>query len=141
MLRRGGIDAQRLHGCMNSRRAAFSVACSHPASMDAEPDEALAVMRSMAARWSDEHIAASLNRMGMQTGQGNTWTAHRVSSLRRVNGIRSVGLERWRVADNARRCRSPRRVQLSIFAEPGPRFCVEKGVRLNFDDVEGSILA
>jgi len=40
------------------------------------PDEALAVMRSMAARWSDEHIAASLNRMGMRTGQGKTWTAH-----------------------------------------------------------------
>ena len=44
-------------------------------------------MRSMAARWSDEDIAASLNRMGMPTGQGKTWTAHRVSSVRRVNGI------------------------------------------------------
>lgn len=51
------------------------------------PDEALAVIRSMAAQWSDEHIAASLNRMGMRTGQGKTWTAHRVSSLRRVHGI------------------------------------------------------
>lgn len=51
------------------------------------PDEALAVMRSMAARWPDEHIAASLNRMGMRTGQGKTWTVHRVSSLRRVHGI------------------------------------------------------
>ncbi|MGO9234876.1 MAG: recombinase family protein [Methylocella sp.] len=51
------------------------------------PDEAMAVIRSMAARWSDEHIAASLNRMGMHTGQGKTWTAHRVSSLRRVNGV------------------------------------------------------
>ena len=51
------------------------------------PDEALAVMRSMAARWPDEHIAASLNRMGTRTGQGKTWTAHRVSSLRRVHGI------------------------------------------------------
>jgi hypothetical protein len=50
-------------------------------------DEALAVMRSMATRWSDEEIAASLNRMGMSTGQGKTWTAHRVSSVRRVNGI------------------------------------------------------
>jgi excisionase family DNA binding protein len=50
-------------------------------------DEALAVMRSMATRWSDEDIAASLNRMGMPTGQGKTWTAHRVSSVRRVNGI------------------------------------------------------
>ena len=51
------------------------------------PDEALAVIRSMAARWPDEHIAASLNRMGMRTGQGKTWTAHRVGSLRRVRGI------------------------------------------------------
>jgi excisionase family DNA binding protein len=50
-------------------------------------EEALAVMRSMASRWSDEEIAASLNRMGMPTGQGKTWTAHRVSSLRRVHGI------------------------------------------------------
>ena len=53
------------------------------------PDEALAVMRSMAGRWSDEHIAASLNRMGLPTGQGNTWNAQRVSSLRRVHGIRA----------------------------------------------------
>jgi hypothetical protein len=52
------------------------------------PDEALAVMRGMAGRWSDEHIAASLNRMGMRTGHGKTWTAHRVGSLRRVHGIR-----------------------------------------------------
>ena len=51
------------------------------------PDEALAVMRSMASRWSDEDIAATLNRMGMRTGQGKTWTAHRVGSLRTVHGI------------------------------------------------------
>ncbi|HEY6453645.1 MAG: recombinase family protein [Acetobacteraceae bacterium] len=50
-------------------------------------EEALAVMRSMATRWSDADIAASLNRMGMRTGQGKTWTAHRVSSLRRVHEI------------------------------------------------------
>src|SRR5207253_2115678 len=43
------------------------------------PEQALAVMRSMAGRWSDQDIAASLNRMGMPTGQGKTWTAHRVS--------------------------------------------------------------
>jgi excisionase family DNA binding protein len=53
------------------------------------PEDALAVMRSMAGRWSDEDIAASLNRMRMPTGQGKTWTAHRVSSLRRVHGIRA----------------------------------------------------
>ena len=50
-------------------------------------DEALAVIRSMASRWSDEDIAATLNRMRMPTGQGKTWTAHRVSSIRRVRGI------------------------------------------------------
>jgi excisionase family DNA binding protein len=50
-------------------------------------EDALAVMRSMAGRWSDQHIAASLNRMGMPTGQGKSWTAHRVASVRRVRGI------------------------------------------------------
>ncbi len=52
-------------------------------------DEALAVMRSMAGKWSDEHIAATLNRMGLPTGQGKTWTAHRVGSVRMVNDIRA----------------------------------------------------
>ncbi|MDO9074166.1 MAG: recombinase family protein [Rubrivivax sp.] len=53
------------------------------------PDDALAVMRSMAGKWSDEHVAATLNRMGLPTGQGKTWTAHRVSSVRMVNDIRA----------------------------------------------------
>ena len=53
------------------------------------PDDALAVIRSMATRWSDEDIAATLNRMRLPTGQGKTWTAHRVSSIRRVRGIRA----------------------------------------------------
>ncbi len=51
------------------------------------PDDAIAIMRSMAGRWSDQDIAASLNRMGMPTGQGKTWTAHRVGSIRRVHSI------------------------------------------------------
>ena len=50
-------------------------------------DEAVAVIGRMASQWSDEEIAATLNRMGLPTGQGKTWTAHRVSSLRRVRGI------------------------------------------------------
>ena len=50
-------------------------------------DEALGVIREMAGKWSDAAIAACLNRMGMQTGQGKTWNAKRVSSIRRVNGI------------------------------------------------------
>ena len=51
------------------------------------PDDALAVIRSMATRWSDADIAATLNRMRLSTGQGKTWTAHRVGSIRRVRGI------------------------------------------------------
>ena len=51
------------------------------------PDEALAVTRSMAGKWSDEHIAATLNRIGLPTGHGKTWTAHRLASVRRVNDI------------------------------------------------------
>jgi excisionase family DNA binding protein len=50
-------------------------------------EDAVAVISSMATKWSDEDIAASLNRMGLPTGQGKTWTAHRVASLRRVRGI------------------------------------------------------
>lgn len=33
--------------------------------------EADAVIRDMATRWSDEHVAAMLNRMGLTTGQGH----------------------------------------------------------------------
>jgi hypothetical protein len=50
-------------------------------------DEALAVIRSMASRWSDQDIAATLNRMGLPTGQSKTWTARRVGSIRQVRGI------------------------------------------------------
>src|SRR5271156_1573898 len=50
-------------------------------------EEALAVIRSMSCRWSDQDIAASLNRMGMRSGQGMTWNAYRVSSVRREHGI------------------------------------------------------
>lgn len=52
-------------------------------------EDALEVLRSMAGRWSDEHIAATLNRMGLTTGQGNTWTAERVGAARRLHGIRA----------------------------------------------------
>lgn len=50
-------------------------------------DEAIAIMRSMAGRWSDQDIAASLNRMGIPTGQNKTWTARRVGDIRRVRDI------------------------------------------------------
>jgi excisionase family DNA binding protein len=44
-------------------------------------------MARMAGRWSDADIAASLNRMGIRTGQGKTWTPHRVGSIRKVHGM------------------------------------------------------
>jgi excisionase family DNA binding protein len=50
-------------------------------------EEAEAVIRSMAARWSDEEIAATLNRMGLPTGQGKTWNAKRVQSIRHLREI------------------------------------------------------
>ena len=50
-------------------------------------DEAVAVIETMATRWLDADIAATLNRMALPTSQGKTWTATRVSSLRRVRGI------------------------------------------------------
>jgi len=50
-------------------------------------EKALGIIREMAGRWSDEAIAACLNRMGISTGQGKTWNAVRVGSIRRVNDI------------------------------------------------------
>lgn len=49
--------------------------------------EADAIIRDMAMRWSDEHIAAMLNRMALTTGQGLTWNAKRVASHRRNHDI------------------------------------------------------
>jgi excisionase family DNA binding protein len=54
------------------------------------PDQALGVMKQMATRYSDDDIAATLNRMGIRTGQNKTWTAHRVSSIRRAQGIHAL---------------------------------------------------
>lgn len=49
--------------------------------------EADAVVRSMAGKWPDEHIAASLNRMGLRTGHEQSWTMRRVQSYRRTHRI------------------------------------------------------
>jgi hypothetical protein len=43
----------------------------------------------MAGTWNDEHIAATLNRMGLHTGQGLTWNKKRVESYRKTAGIRA----------------------------------------------------
>jgi len=44
--------------------------------------DAEGVVRRMAGAWPDHEIAASLNRLRLRTGAGNTWTASRVNSLR-----------------------------------------------------------
>jgi len=44
--------------------------------------EAIEVVRQMAGRFSDEEIAATLNRLGLRTGVGNTWSEIRVRSAR-----------------------------------------------------------
>jgi hypothetical protein len=62
-------------------------------------DEAEAVIREMAGTWSDAQMATALNRMGIRTGQGQTWTADRVEQSRRTAGIRAyapaVDRQQW----------------------------------------------
>jgi len=45
------------------------------------------LVRSLARLLSDGGIAGLLNRLGKLTAKGNTWTAHRVCSLRNTHGI------------------------------------------------------
>jgi DNA invertase Pin-like site-specific DNA recombinase len=40
------------------------------------------VVRQMAGHYPDQQIAATLNRLGLKTGTGNTWTESRIRSLR-----------------------------------------------------------
>ncbi|MFN2184004.1 MAG: recombinase family protein [Anaerolineae bacterium] len=41
------------------------------------------IVRCMAGQWPDAQIAGTLNRLGLRTGVGNTWTAARVLSVRK----------------------------------------------------------
>ena len=52
-------------------------------------EDADTIIRDMATRWSDDQIAATLNRMRLRTGQGHSWTTIRVSAYRRTAGIRA----------------------------------------------------
>jgi DNA invertase Pin-like site-specific DNA recombinase len=44
--------------------------------------DAINIIQQMAVSCSDRQIAATLNRLGMKTGAGNTWEEHRVRSAR-----------------------------------------------------------
>lgn len=70
------------------------------------PEEAIELVRSMAGRWSDEHIAATLNRMGLRTGQQNTWNEIRVRSLRhthKIHAYKSIVGDEWVTMSGAAR--------------------------------------
>jgi excisionase family DNA binding protein len=49
--------------------------------------EAIEVVRQMAGKFTDELIAATLNRLGLRTGVENTWNKQRVYSLRQYHQL------------------------------------------------------
>lgn len=49
-------------------------------------EECIELIRGMAGRWSDQEIAATLNRTGQQTGTGMAWSDMRVYQVRRRLG-------------------------------------------------------
>ena len=69
----------------------------------ARTEDALAAIRSMAGRWSDEHIAAWLNRMGMPTAREDVDGASRLfGSSSPQHPCLPVCRERWRMVDHDR---------------------------------------
>jgi Recombinase/Recombinase zinc beta ribbon domain len=53
--------------------------------------EAIEVIRQMAGKYGDGEIAATLNRLRLRTGAGNSWNAQRVYGLRRQQGLPGAG--------------------------------------------------
>ena len=51
--------------------------------------EAIEIIRQMAGRFPDEQIAATLNRLGLKTGSGNTWVELRVRTARSYHKLPS----------------------------------------------------
>jgi DNA invertase Pin-like site-specific DNA recombinase len=62
--------------------------------------DAEGVVRRMAGAWPDHDIAATLNRLHLRTGAGNTWTASRVASLRQR--LRLVDYDETRATSSSR---------------------------------------
>jgi DNA invertase Pin-like site-specific DNA recombinase len=54
-------------------------------------EDATEVVRRMAGRWPDEQIAATLNRLRLRTGAGNTWNELRVRGVRERLGLPAHG--------------------------------------------------
>jgi excisionase family DNA binding protein len=53
----------------------------------ASPPEIVLLIRELAQRMSDKQIAAQLNRLGIKTAKGHTWTRIRVGNFRKVHNI------------------------------------------------------
>ena len=51
--------------------------------------ETLEVIRQMCGKFTDEQMAATLNRLGLRTGSGNSWNENRVYSLRHYHQLPS----------------------------------------------------
>jgi hypothetical protein len=51
--------------------------------------EAIEIIRQMAGRFSDDQIAATLNRLGLKTGSGNNWVELRVRTARNYHELPS----------------------------------------------------
>jgi hypothetical protein len=49
--------------------------------------ETIEVLRRMSGRFPDEQIAATLNRLGLKTGTGNTWNEGRIRSVRSYHAL------------------------------------------------------
>jgi excisionase family DNA binding protein len=49
--------------------------------------EAVEVVRQMSGKYPDEEIAATLNRLGLRTGTGNSWSTQRVYALRHYHEL------------------------------------------------------
>jgi hypothetical protein len=53
--------------------------------------DAIEVVRQMSGKFPEEQIAATLNRLGLRTGAGNTWSTQRVHGLRRCHEMPNNG--------------------------------------------------
>jgi DNA invertase Pin-like site-specific DNA recombinase len=56
--------------------------------------DAVEVVRQMSGKFPDEEIAATLNRLGLRTGAGNTWSMQRIYSLRYCHDLPSNNVNR-----------------------------------------------
>ncbi len=55
--------------------------------------ETIDVLRRMSGRFPDEQIAATLNRLGLKTGTGNTWNEGRIRSVRSYHSLPAYNAE------------------------------------------------